>query len=447
VHGTISVGAKIDPKLPRTGTLALYWMPKRELDLVMSGSSDLSPLVTLLRTLTIVGPVDLSKPVRYALPVDRGELVISAVLDSQHALLGSILGHGGAGNLMGDSKPVIVDGNAVADIVLEQAVERPAKPEACTGARHELVTIDAPETAGASGNPTTRRSCVIVPPSYANGERRYPVIYMFPGWGQTDSDAIATFGYDKLLDEQEVKAGKEAILVIVDTQTKLGASYLVDSPVQGSWDSYITKRLVPEIDRRFRTRAAPRSRATAGHSTGGFGAVSIALRHPELFGVVTASAPDGLDPVRWLFGDGSAGGQTWALPMLRAEDATGGPGFFASYAADWSSDSSPRGFAFPVDPASGQQKPDVIARWREHSPAAWLSDPARAAAIRDAFSGRILIIAGKRDEFGLGEAAQQFHDALVQAKVESKLELPDTGHMDAATIVGGAFAYALTKLE
>src|SRR5438045_1528978 len=77
VEGTIRIDPKLDPAPLRTGTLALYWMTKAEYDVAVSGSQDLGPLVTLLRTLTIVGPVDLNTPVHYQLPVERGDIVVS----------------------------------------------------------------------------------------------------------------------------------------------------------------------------------------------------------------------------------------------------------------------------------------------------------------------------------------------------------------------------------
>jgi S-formylglutathione hydrolase FrmB len=242
--------------------------------------------------------------------------------------------------------------------------------------------------------------------------------------------------------------GREAILVMVDTRTRLGSSYLVDSPVHGAWDTFLAGRVIPIIDARFRTIASPAGRATFGHSTGGYGSISFGFRHPELIGVVAASAPDPLDMEAWLRGGPGGGPLPWLLGMLRAEDASGGAGFWASYAADWSPDpGAPRGFAWPIDPASGRLRPGVLARWRAHSPQAWLAEPRRAAAIRRALAGRIFLDAGAKDEVGLHETTLAFSRALRRAGIAHRFETAPGGHMDQVpALIGPALRFCLETL-
>src|SRR3569623_1164760 len=387
-QGRVSVAASVDPKLPRKGTLFTYWMTKDELAIVMSPSLDLTPLARLLDRLELVGEVDLSAgPATYPMPHAGPDVVYSAVLDTQHDGIGSLLGNARTqpGDLTGDSKP------GSGDIALEQVLgHAEAKPEACSGGTRQLVTLDAPEVAGAMGNDTHRRLCVVLPASYAtSGDRRYPVLYEFPGWGGDDAHYLQEpLKHDAVF----TAAAPEVILVIVDTSTKAGSSYLVDSPRTGAWDTYLAKRVLPAVDERFRTIAPRDGRATGGLSTGGGGSLMWGLRHPELIGVVTTSSPDGPDISDWLFGPPMP---AWTLAMLRVEAATGGAGFFASYGNDWSPDDSPRGWALPLDLATGKLVTAVIAKWREHgSPASWLDDPARAAQIKAAIAGRLCLSAG-----------------------------------------------------
>jgi S-formylglutathione hydrolase FrmB len=219
--------------------------------------------------------------------------------------------------------------------------------------------------------------------------------------------------------------------------------------VQGAWDTFLAARLIPIIDARFRTIAAPAARAAFGHSTGGFGAVSFGFRHPELIGVVAASAPDPLDMTPWLTGGPGGGPLPWLLALLRAEEASGGgAGFWASYAADWSPDpSAPRGFAWPLDPASGRVRPRVLDRWRAHSPQAWLADARRAGAIKAALAGRIFLDAGERDEFALDDTTAAFSRALTAAGIAHEFRRVPTGHMDDVPgLVGPALRFCLDKL-
>jgi len=71
------------------------------------------------------------------------------------------------------------------------------------------------------------------------------------------------------------------IVVAVDTSTRTGSTYLIDSPTSGNWDAFFAKRLIPYIDAHYRTLARGEGRAIVGHSTGGFNAVSYGMRHPS----------------------------------------------------------------------------------------------------------------------------------------------------------------------
>ena len=455
LRGRVSIARSIDvPPARRRGLLFMYWMTAAEYKAAMSGAMGIRAMVLAFERSKVIGTVDLSAPgssAPFALEVVPGDIVLSAVLDSNRELVDTMIGEGGVGNLMADAKtPARVTARGgTADLTLDQVKSAPPPAEACTGERHQIVRIDAPEVAGSIGNPTARRACVILPVSYAaSPARRYPVIYDFPGWGATDSTMLGRFHHDQILDRAAEESGREAILVMVDTTTRLGSSYLVDSPVTGAWDTFLAGRLVPIIDARFRTIATPAGRATFGHSTGGYGAISFGLRHPELIGVVAASAPDPLDLSPWVSGGPGGGPPPWLLGMLRAEAASGGAGFWASYAADWSPDpAAPRGLAWPVDPASGRVRRQILDRWSAHSPERWLSDPRRAAAIKAALAGRIYLDAGERDEFDLDDTTAVFSRALTAAGIEHRFDLVHTGHMDDIPgLIGPALRFCLATL-
>ncbi len=72
-----------------------------------------------------------------------------------------------------------------------------------------------------------------------------------------------------------------------------GAGFYVDA-TQTPWaphfrmESYVTDELIALIDAQFPTMGA---RSISGHSMGGHGALTLALRHPDLFRSVSAFAP------------------------------------------------------------------------------------------------------------------------------------------------------------
>ncbi|MGI5205847.1 alpha/beta hydrolase [Spirillospora sp. CA-108201] len=130
---------------------------------------------------------------------------------------------------------------------------------------------------------------------------RFPVLYLFHGTSGRASDWVDRG------DAERTTAGRPLITVMpdggfdgngggwytdwADPRTALGPS---------RWETFHVTQLIPWIDRNLRTVPRREGRAVAGLSQGGFGAMSYAARHPELF-VSAASfsgAPDiAHDPV------------------------------------------------------------------------------------------------------------------------------------------------------
>ncbi len=83
-----------------------------------------------------------------------------------------------------------------------------------------------------------------------------------------------------------------------------GAGFYVDA-TQAPWaphfrmETYVADELIALIDAAFPTTGA---RAVSGHSMGGHGALTLALRHPDLFKSVSAFAPIG-SPTRCPWGE------------------------------------------------------------------------------------------------------------------------------------------------
>ncbi len=311
---------------------------------------------------------------------------------------------------------------AAANVALALQGSPPAPPEeSCRRERQTLLVLDAPETAR-PGDTGERRVCVQVPASYADGDQRYPVVFALPGFSGFHANNDAWRARSSF-DEAAAEVGVEAIYVGVATRVVEGTSYFASSPRFGDWDAYFAHRLVPEIDQRFRTNGR---RATVGHSTGGWNAIHLGIAHPELVHVVGASSPDPLDFEDWLR-DGAQLKPRW-LAWLRAEEAMGGRGQFVSWAAAWSPDpTAPRGFRWPADVVSGAIDETVYASWQAHSPFARLhSDAGRAGGAQ--LSGKLVITAGRTDEFDLFHPTARYVEALTAAGVEVAWLPTDLGH-------------------
>jgi enterochelin esterase-like enzyme len=153
-----------------------------------------------------------------------------------------------------------------------------------------MIKIEAPSLAkNLVGEPAERTIYVYLPPSYASSDKRYPVVYYLPGYGDSTMIGFQLPGaIDSLIESGEVQA---MIIVVASGDSKMGGSFYVNSPVTGNWEDHIVKDVVGFVDANFRTLPQAESRGITGHSMGGFGALNIAMRHPDVFGAVYSMSP------------------------------------------------------------------------------------------------------------------------------------------------------------
>lgn len=148
------------------------------------------------------------------------------------------------------------------------------------------------------GDSPERAVSIYLPPGYdRDTQTRYPVLYLLHGFRATNTMWLGQ-GYvpglnapavaDRLIDSGRIQP---MILVMPDAYNKYEGSFYTNSSVSGKWEDFITKELVTYIDTHFRTLAHPSSRAIAGHSMGGYGALVLAMKYPDTFGVVYAMSP------------------------------------------------------------------------------------------------------------------------------------------------------------
>ena len=116
---------------------------------------------------------------------------------------------------------------------------------------------------------------IYLPQNYAQPNRRFPVLYLLHGiYGKfTDWDTQSHL--------RHYAQNLDLIIVMPDA----GNSWYVNSASapQDRFEDYIAKDVISEVDGNYRTLAARESRAIAGVSMGGYGALNLALKHPDLF--------------------------------------------------------------------------------------------------------------------------------------------------------------------
>ncbi len=146
------------------------------------------------------------------------------------------------------------------------------------------------------GENPTRSVSVYLPPNYDVSDKKYPVIYFLHGFLTDDK----LMGQMKDLLDYAIEAHKidPFIMVIPDEKTTYDGSFYSNSGVFGNWEDFTVFDLVSYMDSHYRTFAKKESRGITGHSMGGYGALKLAMKHPDVFGAVYAISPGALAIVR-----------------------------------------------------------------------------------------------------------------------------------------------------
>lgn len=124
---------------------------------------------------------------------------------------------------------------------------------------------------------------VILPANYSSLGRKLPVLYLLHGGGGgnfrdwTNYSDVAQY------------AANGFILVMPEGNE----SYYVNSATnpQDRYEDYIVKDFIRDVEQRFPAAQTPDQRAIIGVSMGGFGALVLALKHPDVFAFVGSMSP------------------------------------------------------------------------------------------------------------------------------------------------------------
>ena len=91
---------------------------------------------------------------------------------------------------------------------------------------------------------------------------------------------------DKLIADKKIKP---MIAVMPDCFTHYGGSQYINSSATGNYEDYLIEEIVPFVDEKFRTINDKNSRAVIGKSSGGYGALIMAMRHSDIFGLACST--------------------------------------------------------------------------------------------------------------------------------------------------------------
>lgn len=147
------------------------------------------------------------------------------------------------------------------------------------------------------GNSAERSLAVLLPYGFSAAER-YPTAWFLDGYFGNGISMISDPGpleqsfCERIMTLQKEGIMPRALSVFPDCSTRWGGSQYLDSSVNGPFLSHLVDELVPFVDSVFPTWTEANQRIITGHSSGGYGALMVALLRPGIFGSVIASAAD-----------------------------------------------------------------------------------------------------------------------------------------------------------
>jgi S-formylglutathione hydrolase FrmB len=299
--------------------------------------------------------------------------------------------------------------------------------------------------------PTYIRGWVALPPGY-DGKRRFPTSYSFAGF----SSNLLTVKRSAATMMALMASGKAPpmIWIYLDYAVPTGTHEFADSDSNGPWGAALTTELIPALEKEYRIEDKPAARFVTGHSSGGWAALWLQVKYPQLFGGSWPVSPDASD-FRELFGSDiyapdanfyfDANGKP--LPagrpdengvvvtveaFARSEAVLGDyGGQFSTYEYIYSPPAMHSGFPMKLyDRATGKIDPQVAAYWGDHY------DIGRMivrdwAALKPHLDGKIHLTVGAADTWYLDKAAMKLEEAMksVGAKTDFRY-LPGKGHND-----------------
>ncbi len=122
---------------------------------------------------------------------------------------------------------------------------------------------------------------VYLPADYENSHRNYPVVYLLHGISDDETGWIQ-FGEAAGIADKGIAQGTfpACILIIPDGKVTW---YCNSADGKDRWEDMFISELIPYVEKEYRIRSKKEFRAIAGLSMGGYGALMLSMRNPDLF--------------------------------------------------------------------------------------------------------------------------------------------------------------------
>lgn len=282
------------------------------------------------------------------------------------------------------------------------------------------------------------KAAVMLPASYySEPDRRYPTIFIIPGFGGTHHDARLSVPV-----RETNELGVEFLRVLLDPSCPRGHHVFANSANNGPVSDALVHELIPEFDRQFRSDPRSGARFVTGHSSGGWSSLWLQVAWPEFFGGTWSTAPDPVDfrdfqqinlyrPGENMYVDAEGdprpiarrGGQPvlWFKGFADMERVLGYGGQLHSFEAvfsDRADDGAPR-LLWNRD--TGRIDPEVAESWKAYDIRLILEE--NWPRLRDPLRGKLHVHMGGQDTFYLDGATRLLKESLERLGSDAVVEI------------------------
>jgi S-formylglutathione hydrolase FrmB len=228
--------------------------------------------------------------------------------------------------------------------------------------------------------------CIVLPPAFdADPARHFPILYFLHGLGDNEQSFVHTGAWNLLEDMREKG---EIIDFLIATPDARSTFYIDSKDGKERYEDFLLQEFLPYIEKHYRVAPGRRNRSISGISMGGYGALHLAFRHPEMFSSVSAHSAALIDKLPNFLGARS--------PQSPRSRVLGGV------------------FGDPPDPAF----------WEQNSPIA-LARKANLTGLQIYFD------CGDQDDFGFESGATALDKALASRRIPHEFHIYPGRH-DAA---------------
>jgi enterochelin esterase-like enzyme len=271
------------------------------------------------------------------------------------------------------------------------------------------------------------------------------VIYVLAGFSGVGAKyfnvKFKEHNFPQVLDELSQKnlAPQKSAFVFVDAITFWGGSQFINSLGTGEYESFLVKEVIPTVEKLLGLKINGAHRCAFGGSSGGYGALHLCSKFPEVFSYAVAIAPDsffemsllpeiysamptiqkygGVKAIRKEIKNGDFLSRRDAFTVLNAI------GMGTCYAPDPNQKDR---VLWPIDSSTGELDGKVWSRWKKHDPIHFLKK--REKKLKQVKS--IYLDVGSKDQYFLQYGTRQIFKVLKAMNIKTKYNEFNGNHFD-----------------